>query len=85
MDNLRSAVIGLGDDAPATFMTTTVLNIRKGPEVSHDELECSPLPLDTRVEVMGEYGVWRHVDILEVVDDDSHCTGWVHGYYLKEV
>lgn len=84
MGALRAAALGRDDDAPTVYLATAVLNIRNGPGVEHPKLEFGPLPKNTRLEVIGELGVWRQVDLLDEFDGDSHRTGWVHSHYLAK-
>ena len=72
-------------DEPDVLATTTVVNIRSGPGVDFDKLTFGPLPAGTRLEIIGEEGVWRHVDLLDSIDGDTHRNGWVHGHYLAHV
>lgn len=83
MPSLRSAVVGRRQETRELLAATAVLNIRSGPGVEHDKLAFGPLPLGTKVEVIGESGVWRQVDVQDEIDGDTHRTGWVHGHYLK--
>ncbi|MBR9912862.1 MAG: N-acetylmuramoyl-L-alanine amidase [Gammaproteobacteria bacterium] len=85
MARIRSAVIGREQEVVEVFVTVAVLNIRSGPGVEYEKLAFGPLPLGTRLEVIGESGVWRHIDVLDVLDGDSHRTGWVHGHYIESV
>lgn len=83
----RSKVLGRSDDeAPdADFVTTTDLNIRRGPGTHHDKLPASPLPPNTRVRLRDQVGVWFHVDVLDAVGGDNDIEGWVHSRYLERV
>lgn len=83
MASLRSAVVGRREDAPELFETSTVLNIRQGPSVDDVRLDFGPLPEGTRLEVIGESGAWRQVDVLDEIDGETHRTGWVHGHYIR--
>lgn len=82
MESIRSSVMGRMEDAPEIMATSTALNVRSGPGVDFDKLSFSPLAQGTRLEIIGEQGVWRQVDVLDSIDGDTHRTGWVHGHYL---
>ena len=85
MNSFRSAVFGREQDEPEVYETTTALNIRSGPGTHHQKLEVSPLPQGTRLDVLREEGVWRLVDILNVVNGEMDVVGWVHGRYIRRV
>jgi hypothetical protein len=85
LESLRASVLGRKDDDPEIYETTVRLNIRSGPGSSYDELDGSPLPRDTRIEVKGSKGAWRFCDVLDQPDDVAGMEGWVHGRYLRPV
>ncbi|NBC16559.1 MAG: N-acetylmuramoyl-L-alanine amidase, partial [Bacteroidetes bacterium] len=83
--SFRARVMGRAADAPPVHATTTHLNIRTGPGTQHEKLEGSPLPPETRVEVLDTQAEWRFVDVLDEVDDVMDLQGWVHGRYLRRM
>lgn len=82
MDSIRSAALGRVQETADVHRTTATLNIRSGPGVEHEKLDFGPLPDGTQLELIGENGVWRKVDVLDEIDGDTHRTGWVHGHYI---
>lgn len=71
------------DDAETIFKTTTALNIRKGPGTEYEKfIDVSPLPKGTRLSVLEKNGVWRKVDVLDVVNNEMDIVGWVHSRYI---
>ncbi|MCH9651053.1 MAG: N-acetylmuramoyl-L-alanine amidase [Deltaproteobacteria bacterium] len=85
MESFRSRVLGREDDAPELFETTTALNIRTGPGTEFGQLEGSPLPEGTEVEILTDSGNWRFVDVQKTVGGIADLEGWVHGRYLRRV
>jgi N-acetylmuramoyl-L-alanine amidase len=85
MRSFRARVMGRAADVPPVHATTTHLNIRTGPGTRHEKLEGSPLPPETRVEVLDTQAEWRFVDVLDEVDDVMDLQGWVHGRYLRRL
>lgn len=85
MSSFRNLVTGRSeDDADDVYTTTTALNIRKGPGTEFDKFtDVSPLPKGTRVDVLEKNGVWRKVDVLDVVNGEMDIVGWVHGRYIS--
>lgn len=71
------------EDTEQTFQTTADLNIRTGPGTEFTKFsDVSPLPKGTRLHILEHKGVWRKVDVLDVVNDEMDIVGWVHGRYL---
>jgi len=87
MDAVRARAMGREDDAGEDlFKTTTALNIRVGPGTEHGKIsEVSPLPEGTRLDVLESRGVWRFVDVQDVVNGEMDIVGWVHGRYIEPV
>ena len=83
MDSFRAHVLGRDDDGDERHETTAHLHIRGGPGTQHETLPGSPLPPGTCVEVLGERGSWRRVDVLDAVQGAMDLQGWVHGRYLR--
>jgi hypothetical protein len=55
-----------------------------GPGVEYDKLPESPLPIDTKVDVLSSQASWRFVDVLDPINTVAGLQGWVHGNYLIE-
>lgn len=85
MSSFRSRVMGRFEEQPMQYVTTTALNIRSGPGSQYAALAGSPLPNQTRVEVLSESGSWRFVDVLEQVNGIMDLQGWVHSRYLQRM
>ena len=83
LGSFRSKVLGRKEEEAQTYITTITLNIRIGPGTENDPLRGSPLPPGTRVEVIGEQGSWRRVDVLQEVHEVMDMSGWVHHRFLK--
>lgn len=81
--NLRSRLFGRSEDETPLFETTTALNIRRGPGTEHERLEASPLPGGTPLEILGEEGSWRLVNVAEEVGGAVDVQGWVHGGFIR--
>ncbi len=84
MSSFRSLLEGReSDDAEDIYETTTALNIRKGPGTEFDKFnDVSPLPQGTRLSVLAKHGVWRKVDVIDVVNNEMDIVGWVHSRYI---
>lgn len=85
MERFRARLLGRREDEPVICETTTNLNIRVGPGTWNAQLEESPLPEGTRVELVANQGRWRFVEVLEEVRGSVDVQGWVHGRYLRRV
>ncbi len=85
MASFRSKVLGRADSTSMILQTAADLNIRYGPGAEYDRLPESPLPKDTRVDVLSSQASWRFVDVLDPVNMVAGLQGWVHGNYLVEV
>lgn len=85
LSSFRSAVFGREDNAQNLYETITALNIRSGPGTQHQKLEVSPLPQGTRLDVLQEDGIWRLVDVSDVVSGEMDIVGWVHGRYIRRI
>ncbi len=81
ISSFRAAVLGRERDQE-TYLTTAALNIRTGPATAYDKLAVSPLPKGTRLDVIEEDGVWRHVDVLDEINGEMDISGWVHSRYI---
>ena len=80
--SIRACLLGRNEDGPDDtsddkYVTTTILNVRKGPAVSFDTVPGSPLAKGREVEILAEDGAWRHV-----VTPDAAVEGWAHGRFL---
>ena len=86
MSTFQSLVAGRdSDDAEDIFETTTALNIRKGPGTEFDKfIEVSPLPKGTRLSLLESEGVWRKVDVIDIVNNEMDIVGWVHSRYIMK-
>lgn len=85
MDSFKSRVLGRHADEPEIFETIVSLNIRKGAGTQHEKLAMSPLAPRTRLEVLGQQGAWRLVDVLDPVQDEHDIHGWVHGRFIRQI
>jgi N-acetylmuramoyl-L-alanine amidase len=85
MGSFQARVIGRQDDEPEVFETIVALNIREGAGTRYDKLPGSPLAPGTRLEVVGQEGAWRLIDVLEEVNGDTDVQGWVHGRYIRRI
>ena len=85
MQSFRARVLGRRADEDVQLETIAVLNIRTGPGTQHQTIPGSPLPVDTRVEIVGRRGSWALVDVLGVVNDVMDVQGWVHTRYIRRV
>jgi N-acetylmuramoyl-L-alanine amidase len=83
MASFRARIFGRREEESLTHRATAVLNIRTGPGAQHARLDDGPLPVGTRVEVMGQQGSWRLVDVLDTVNGVSDLQGWVHYRFLE--
>jgi N-acetylmuramoyl-L-alanine amidase len=83
MRSFRSRLLGRAEDEDVRYETTMNLNIRTGPGTQHEKIIDGPLPTGTRVEIVGQKGTWRLVDVLDVIDGIMDLQGWVHGRYLR--
>lgn len=79
MESFRARLFGRADDEDAdeAMVTTTELNIRSGPGLSHAKLPSSPLRRGTRVTAIEHSGPWSRVEVLDAVDGDVGLEGWV--------
>ena len=83
MDSFRARILGRDEDEPPRYRTKAALNIRTGPGTQHDKLPQSPLPQDTRVELVRTQGSWWLVDVVD--EDGGDVQGWVHSRWLERV
>lgn len=83
MSSFHSRIFGRREEESLTHRSMAVLNIRTGPGAQHARLEDGPLPVGTRVEVIGQQGSWRLVDVLDTVNGVSDLQGWVHYRFLE--
>jgi N-acetylmuramoyl-L-alanine amidase len=82
MDSFRARIFGRKDDEVATYVTRAPLNIRVGPGAHHEKVRPAPLPVNTKLEVLSERGVWREVMVSDELDGAVALHGWVHGQYI---
>lgn len=85
MTSFRAAVMGRRENDAVVHETVTNLNIRKGPGTTFDKIIDTPLPPNTKVEIIQPHGNWRYVLVLDTVEGAMDLEGWVHGRYLKRV
>lgn len=83
MSSFRARIFGRREEESLIHRSMAVLNIRTGPGTQHTRLEDGPLPVGTRVEVIGQQGSWRLVDVLDTVNGVSDVQGWVHHRFLE--
>lgn len=85
MTSFQNLVAGRDDDdAEDLYETTAALNIRKGPGTEFDKFaDVSPLPKGTQLSVLDSQGVWRKVDVIDIVNGEMDIVGWVHGRYIN--
>jgi N-acetylmuramoyl-L-alanine amidase len=81
MGSFRSKVMGRKDDTLDIFTTSTQVNIRSGAG-THFLPVTTPLPANTKVEVMKREGNWSFVTVLGKVDGLNDVEGWVFSKYL---
>lgn len=81
MASVRARLYGRDEDA-IEFTTTTGLNIRTGPGPGFDKVLPNGLPKGSRVTIIEEQNVWRHVDVLDTINGENDITGWLHGRFL---
>jgi N-acetylmuramoyl-L-alanine amidase len=82
MDSVRSFAMGRAAGELPRFVTTTALNIRKGPGIEFERLPQSPLAEGTRLVVTATAGSWCAVDVLDT-HGNPDLTGWVHGDFIR--
>lgn len=83
MTRFRNAVLetrGGGADAAATVQAPNGLNLRSGPGTSFAVVKL--LADQTRLELLGEDGIWLEVSSLDA-NDQPVDTGWVHSHYVR--
>lgn len=88
MESFRSRVLGRLEDEQEQHIehiTSSTLNIRRGPGTQHKPILGSPLPIGTRVEILAREGRWAQVEVLDVVKGIMDMEGWVHTRYLKRI
>lgn len=87
MSLFKSSIMGRNDDSDedsdAIYYTTTTLNIRTGPGTQYDKLDASPLPSNTKLNVLKANGVWREVEVIDTLNGDMDIVGWVHGKFIE--
>lgn len=83
MMSFRAHLLGRDQDRPPVYETAANLNIRTGPGTGHERLPGSPLPLGTRLDMMGQRGSWRQVKVLGEVGGERDIQGWVHGDFIR--
>ncbi len=84
MSSFGAKVLGRDENSPIVLKTVSDLHIRTGPGINYDKLPESPLPKDSRVEILTSQASWRFVDVLDPIDSVAGLQGWVHGNYLVE-
>jgi N-acetylmuramoyl-L-alanine amidase len=85
MASFRAIVEGRKEDSGPVFRTTAALNIRTGPGTEFAKLDVSPMRKGTRLDVLAAQGIWRQVDVLDVVNDEMDVVGWVHSRFITTV
>jgi N-acetylmuramoyl-L-alanine amidase len=83
MDSFRSKVMGRQEGEPPTLVTSTTLNIRRGPGTEFETIAVGPLAPDTPVRVLKAEGVWYQVDVMKTDGGAPDIVGWVHSRFLK--
>ena len=83
MASFRARIMGRGQDEPPEYRTLTTLNIRSGPGTQFPTLPGSPLPPDTRVQIVRQQDSWRLVDVLGEPGGIADLEGWVHHRFLE--
>jgi N-acetylmuramoyl-L-alanine amidase len=69
-----------GEDGADVYASTTSLNVRSGPGVSHPTVQGSPLQPGQRVQVIEVHGNWWHITTL-----DDKLEGWAASHFLQSV
>jgi len=87
MEGFRSRIFGREDvtQDDNIYRTTANLNIRSGAGTHFTTITKDALPQGTRLHILESDGVWRHVDVLDVIEGINDLTGWVHGRYIEAV
>jgi N-acetylmuramoyl-L-alanine amidase len=83
MASIRSAAMGRMESQDWQGLTTTEVNIRKGPAVDYPKLDKSPLKRGTRLTIVGQEGKWLYVETLKP-GGEPDLTGWVYGDYVAQ-
>ncbi len=85
MDKFQAQVFGRDDTPEVIYETITGLNIRRGPGAKYKQLEGSPLPKGTRLEIEATKGHWCQVEVLDEVNGIMDLEGWISGRYIKRM
>lgn len=87
MEGFRSRIFGREDvtQDENTYRTTANLNIRSGAGTHFSTITQAPLPQGTRLHVTESDGVWKNIDVLDIIEGMNDLTGWVHGRYIELV
>jgi N-acetylmuramoyl-L-alanine amidase len=85
MHSFRARLLGRSEEKDVQYETTTSLNIHTDAGTQYPLIPGSPLPPDTRVELLNRKGNWALVDVVGIVKGVMDMEGWVHIRYLKRV
>lgn len=81
LESIRGSALGRDQDEPTHYVVTaTTLNIRKGPDASHDPV-APPLKKGTRVTLLEAGARWSKVE----VDGPTDIEGWVNNSFIEKV
>ena len=83
--SFRARLMGRTEDTLPNYETTTELNIRSGPGAQNPQLQGSPLPTGTSVQLISAEGAWWKVDVKSGPGMPADLEGWVNSKYLERV
>jgi uncharacterized protein YgiM (DUF1202 family) len=75
---LFSTGAAASQSTPETYVTTTNVNVRKGPGTSYEVV--TTVPKGVKVNVVGREGAW-----LKVESKHGNKPGYIHGQYVRSL